>query len=319
MNGSQISTVFLSICASALAFIVSYILLFNEGQARRQVSQRVAKFTEKPKSTLYALKKEKMAKSAATAADNVPFLEHLGNELLLADIIVKPEEFLAFWLCLIFVPAGLVGLFTSKLIPSITLAVVFAFLPPWYVNHQKKKRTALFESQLGDALIVMCNCIRSGLTFQQALETSADQMDPPISQEFARVVREIKYGNSLEKALNNMVKRVGSEDLMLAVSAVNIQRQTGGNLSEILENISVTIKDRQKIKDDIRVLTATGRISGLVIGLLPIVIGLILLLMNPDYILLFFKSTLGIAMLIVAAVMETIGFLVVKKITTVKY
>lgn len=318
MNGLPISVVFLSVCAAALAFLLSYILLSRKGLARRQVGRRVAKFTEKPKSALYALKKEKKARSAGKG-DSTPLLEHLGNELLLADIIVKPEEFLAFWLCVVFVPAGLTGLFTSQLIPAVTLAVLGAFVPPLYVGRKKQKRTALFEAQLGDALIVMCNCIRSGLTFQQALETSAEQTDPPISQEFARAVREIKYGNPLEKALNNMASRVGSDDLTLAVSAVNIQRQTGGNLSEILETISVTIKDRQKIRADIRVLTATGRISGLVIGFLPIGIGLALLIINPGYIKLFFQSTLGIGMLAAAAVMETVGFLVVKKITTVKY
>jgi tight adherence protein B len=116
-----------------------------------------------------------------------------------------------------------------------------------------------------------------------------------------------------------MASRVGSVDLMLAVSAVNIQRQTGGNLSVILGNISTTIKERQKIKDDIRVLTATGRISGAVIGSIPVGIALILLLINPDYIMMFFDTQIGIFMLIVAAIMETIGFLVVKKMVTVKY
>jgi tight adherence protein B len=106
---------------------------------------------------------------------------------------------------------------------------------------------------------------------------------------------------------------------MMTVAAVEIQRQVGGNMMEILENISGTIKDRLKLKDDIRVMTATGRTSGLVIGLLPLFISLILMLLNPSYIMTFFETSLGIGMLITAAVMEVIGFLVVNKMVTIKY
>jgi tight adherence protein B len=123
----------------------------------------------------------------------------------------------------------------------------------------------------------------------------------------------------MEKALSNMVKRVGGDDTVLMVSAINIQKQTGGNLSDILQTISETIKERQTLKKDIRVLTATGRISGMIIGMLPIGIGLMLLLINPDYIMSFFNTEIGIFMLIAAAALEIIGFLFVKKIVTVKF
>ena len=265
MSGLLISAVVLSISISILVFCIVFILLFHIGAERRQVSARVSKFTEKPKSAMYSIKNKKHKPGNTTPnISKIKLLDIIGNELLLANILIKPEEFLVLWLIVIFVPAGLVILFTSELIPSVTLIVLGVLLPPAYIRNQKKKRTAKFESQLGDALIVIGNCIRSGLTFQQAMETISNEMDAPIGQEFTRVVREIRYGNNLEKALNNMASRVGSVDLMLAVSAVNIQRQTGGNLSVILGNISTTIKERQKIKDDIRVLTATGRISGAV-------------------------------------------------------
>lgn len=319
MNGLEISAAVMSASASVLMFIVAYILTFYIGAVRRNVRKRISKLTEKPPSAMYSLKKESKKRKSEEFDSKIKILDAIGNELLLANIIVKPEEYLAFWLIVIFVPASLVMLFTSEIIPSVTLMLLGIILPPVYIKNQQKKHIAKFDSQLGDTLMVICNCIRSGLTFQQALETSADQMDEPISKEFGRVIREIRYGNSLEKALNNMVKRVGSVDLMLAVSAVNIQKQTGGNLSVILENISKTIKERQKIKDDIRVMTATGRISGAVIGMLPIGIGLILLLMDPDYIKMFFQSELGMVMLVAAVIMEIIGFLFVKKIVTVKY
>lgn len=318
MSGLQISGLFLSLFTAVFMFLTALILVTKLSMQRRQVRERVSKFTEKPKSVRYIFKDSNKTKESS-AFSNMKVLDVIGNELLLANMMIKPEEFLIIWLILIFIPGGLVILFSSELIPAITLVGLGALLPPVYIKKQQKKRTMKFESQLADALMVMCNCIRSGLTFQQALETSAEQMDAPIGQEFGRVMREIKYGNNLEKALNNMVKRVGSVDLMLAVSAVNIQRQTGGNLSVILENIAATIKERQKVKDDIRVLTSTGRISGGIIGMLPVGMFLILLLINPDYIKLFFESQMGIMMLVVAGVMELIGFIVVKKIVTVKY
>lgn len=318
MNGLQISAILLCICASALVFLLSFIILFHSGKKRRTVVKRVAHFTEKPKSAVSILKRKNKT-SPLSGIKNFKLLDIIENELLLANIIIKPEEFFIIWLLIMFVPGGLVVLFTSQLIPSATLVLLGTILPPVYIKSQKKKRTILFESQLGDTLVIISNCIRSGLTFQQALETTVEQMEPPISQEFNRVIREVKFGNTLEKALNNMANRVGSADLTLAVTATNIQRQTGGNLSVILDTISTTIKERQKIKSEIRVLTSTGRISGIVIGSLPIVIAVILLLINPSYIMNFFESSLGSAMLIVAAVMEIIGFIVVRKIINIKY
>lgn len=318
MNGLLISSILLSIFTAAFMFCAAVIIVTRVSTQRMEIRNRVSKFTEKPKSARYVFKSRSKLKEASPFT-NMKLLDVIANELLLANMMIKPEEFLIIWLILIFIPAGLVILFSNELIPAVTLIGMGALLPPIYIKKQQKKRTMKFESQLSDALMVICNCIRSGLTFQQALETSAEQMDAPISQEFARVMREVRYGNNLEKALNNMVKRVGSVDLMLAVSAVNIQRQTGGNLSVILENIASTIKERQKVKDDIRVLTSTGRISGGVIGMLPVGMFLILLLINPDYIKLFFETQLGIILLFVAGIMELIGFLVVKKIVTVKY
>lgn len=319
MSGLQINAILLSVCIAILIFLAVYMIFYQWGSFQKKTAQRVLKLTEKPKSAMYAIMESKKENASPSLHSGTKFIEYLKNELILANILMKPEEFLVFWIVMIFVPSGLVLLFTSELIPAVTFMILGALLPPFYVSTQKKKRTLHFEAQLSDALMIICNCIRSGLTFQQAMETGVNETSPPISQEFTRVLREIQYGYTMEKALNNMVKRVGSNDLLLTVSAINIQHKTGGNLSDILESISATIKDRQKVKKDIRVLTATGRISGIIIGLLPIFIGVALLIINPDYVKLFFHTELGILMLVVAAIMETIGYLFVKKIVTVKY
>ena len=144
-------------------------------------------------------------------------------------------------------------------------------------------------------------------------------MPAPIGIEFGRVCNEIRYGATLEEALNNMVDRVKSADLMLVVSAVLIQRTTGGNLSEILSTISNTIRERIKIKGEISSITAQGRMSGLIIGSLPIAIAAILMVINPEYMTTFFTTTAGNIMLIISVVMEVLGFFAIRKVVTIEY
>jgi tight adherence protein B len=144
-------------------------------------------------------------------------------------------------------------------------------------------------------------------------------MPAPIGMEFGKVCNEIRYGATMEEALNNMVDRVKSPDLMLVVSAVLIQRTTGGNLSEILTTISQTIRDRIKIKGEISSITAQGRMSGLIIGALPICIAAVLMVVNPDYMSTFFTTGAGNVMLAVSIIMEVLGFFAIRKVVTIEY
>lgn len=267
------------------------------------------------------MRKEKRKRSADS---NMPMrskdlFDKVADELAGAGILMRAEEFMILWLLLSVVPAGLCALVWHNIITATALAVVFLVLPPLLVSRAKLKRVAQFDKQLGEALIVISNCLQSGLTLAQAMESIAAEMPDPIAREFARVLREIKLGSNMDRALESMEHRIKSDDLMLIVSAINIQRQLGGNLSEILENIAQTIKERLKLRDDIRVLTATGKTSGIIIGGLPLVIALLLMIINPSYIRTFVDTSQGRTMLIVAAMMELTGFLFVKKITTIKY
>lgn len=322
MTGSQISAIIFALALAAFFFVISFILVSKLTQKKRQIAGRVEKILPKEKSVLLEVRESRQndqpsKKRKSTISKKLSDL--LYNELTLADIKLKPEEFGVLWLALTFVPPGLVALFTGQMLSAVTLAVAGAGLPVFIVNNRKKKRTIAFESQLGDALIIICNCLRSGLSFQQAMEAIVKEMSPPVNVEFGRVLQEMQYGVPLEEALNNMTQRLKSPDLLLTVSAVNIQRQTGGNLSEILEIISETIKERIKIKGDIRTLTAQGRISGLVIGSLPLFLGGVLMVINSEYMLVMFTHPLGRTMLIVGAVMEIIGFTIIRKIVDIKY
>ena len=246
-------------------------------------------------------------------------MDTIFNELILADIMMKPEEFCLVWLGLTFIPSGLAALFKLGLMPSVTLAAVGAFLPIIFIKIKKGNRIKAFEAQLGDTLIMMCNGLKSGFSFQQTMENVANDMPAPIGMEFGRVCNEIRYGATMEEALNNMAERVKSPDLMLVVSAVLIQRTTGGNLSEILSTISETIRDRIKIKGEISSITAQGRMSGIIIGALPVGIAVILMVINPEYMSTFFTTTVGNIMLTVSVIMEILGFLAIRKVVTIEY
>ena len=322
MTGSQISAIIFALALAAFFFVISFILVSKLTQKKRQVAGRVEKILPKEKSVLSQVRESRQNDQPSKKRRfliNKKFSDLLYNELTLADIKLKPEEFGVLWLILTFLPSGLVGLFSGAMLSAVVLAIAGAGVPVLIVNSRKKKRTIAFEVQLGDALIIICNCLRSGLSFQQAMEAIVKEMSPPVNVEFGRVLQEMQYGVPLEEALNSMTQRLKSPDLLLTVSAVNIQRQTGGNLSEILEIISETIKERIKIKGDIRTLTAQGRISGLIIGSLPLALGGLLAVINPAYMSLMFTNPLGRTMLIVGVVMELIGFTFIKKIVDIKY
>ena len=264
-------------------------------------------------------KKKRKAKNDKNLETKIKFLMKLSNELSLSGILIRPSELLFIWAILTLVPSSLILAFSRDFMVTLGVFLIGLFLPPMFMHFKKVKRVELFEKQLVDGVAIICNCLRSGLTFQQALDSIANEMADPIAKEFGRVLREIKLGNSLEKAMLNMSARLGSKDFGLIVSAVLIQRQVGGNLSEILASIAATIKERYKIKNDIKVLTTTGRTSGLVIGCMPIIILLFFMLINPDYVRSFFDSTIGIVLIVTAAVLETIGFIIIRKMVNIKY
>lgn len=243
----------------------------------------------------------------------------LVDQLTGAGVPIRPEEYMLVWIGLALVPSTLAAVLGARMFACMVLAMTGLALPPAYVKLMKVKRIRAFEAQLGDALMSISNCLKSGLTFQQGMMNVSEQMPEPISKEFARTLREIQLGNTMEGALNNLARRIPSPDLKLMITAVLITRQVGGSLSEVMDSIARTIIDRLRVKAEIHTLTSQGRMSGIIIGCLPIAIGIILSLINPSYMSFFVTEELGRTLLMVAAGMETVGFIVIKKMVTVKY
>lgn len=193
-----------------------------------------------------------------------------------------------------------------------------AAVPAIYLKRRQSARRKMFADQLLDAITLISNSLKSGYSFLQSIDLVARELPSPISDEFQKVLQEIKLGIPFEQAVKGLLDRVENDDLDLVMTSVNIQRQVGGNLSEILDRIAHTIRDRIRIKGQIRTLTAQGRMSGMILSLLPVALGLFLLLINPEYVSLLISRPIGRILLMAAAFMQVIGMLIIRKIVDIK-
>ena len=175
-----------------------------------------------------------------------------------------------------------------------------------------------FDEQLTDALGTMSNALRAGFSISQAFESVAESDLHPISDEFELLLQQLRVGMSFDDALASLEKRIGSDDLTLVVTAIDIARKTGGNLTEIFDRISETIRDRMRIERKVRTLTAQGRLQGLIVSLMPLLLCIVMTMMKPGLMIPFLTSLNGIVCLAVASVMVFAGWLIIRKIVTIK-
>lgn len=247
---------------------------------------------------------------------------NLSRELARADLKLKPVEYIA--LMVVFAAGGgLISwyIFGQSVLFAIPGAFVGSLVPRIYVKRQQSQRLINFNNQLADMLNLMVNGLRAGYSSMQAMEAVSREMPPPISDEFRRVVQEMQLGISMERALDNLLRRIPSDDLDLVVAAMNVQREVGGNLAEILDTISHTIRERVRIKGEIRVLTSQVMYSGRFLAMMPIIIALALFALNRPYMMQFFNPEtrmFGIPMLIVGGLMIMAGYFVMVKIATIE-
>jgi tight adherence protein B len=242
----------------------------------------------------------------------------IEHKLIQAGLPLKGSEFLVICLGSTFFLGILFLLLSGKVIIAMLGFAVGFSLPLFVLRVIIERRVKAFNDQLGDCLVLIANSLRTGYSFMQAIQMVSSEMLPPISVEFARTLREMNLGITTEEALNNLAKRINSDDLDLVLTAVMIQRQIGGNLAEILDNIAGTIRERLKIKGQIKTLTAQGRISGLIVGVLPIGLGLVIQVINPEYVRVLFTTDIGLFMVGGAVVSQIFGIFVIRKIVNIE-
>ncbi len=205
-------------------------------------------------------------------------------------------------------------LFNKNIVASLLVACFGLFLPYVVLLTMVNRRFLLFDKLFGDALALMANTLRSGFSFRQALQIIARDMPSPIAEEFDILNQELNWGLSLEEALNNFYKRVPNEHVRLFITSVIIQNESGGSLSNILGKISETINSRQRLQNELNSLTAQGKASGLIVGLLPLAVGLVVSVVNPGYLTPLFTEPLGKMILAGAVFSELFGALIIKSL-----
>jgi tight adherence protein B len=246
--------------------------------------------------------------------------DRVARELARADLKFKVVEYYA----LIFMSTlslGAIAFLLQRQLPAFIIgAIVGFFLPRLYVKRQQGIRLTKFNDQLGDMLNLTVNGLRAGYSTMQAMEAVSRELPTPMSDEFRRVVQEMQIGIPMDKALDNLLRRIPSEDLDFVITAINVQREVGGNLSEILDTISFTIRERVRIKGEIRVMTAQVRTSGLVLALIPMFLAGALYFISPEYIGGFFSRGPLCGWLAVGTIVGMIaaGYFVMMKIADIE-
>ncbi|HEV8516183.1 MAG TPA: type II secretion system F family protein [Candidatus Limnocylindrales bacterium] len=265
------------------------------------------------------------------AVEQRDFGANLAREIARADLKLKPSEYLAIWgAAIVGIPAAMFvlgAIFPTLRSPVFLIggAVIGFFAPRFWLKHRQGQRLKAFNTRLADTITLIANALRAGSSFLQAIEMVVRESEPPISTEFGRVIREVNLGLPFDEALQNMVRRVRSDDLELMATAISVQHQVGGNLAEILDSIAYTIRERVRIKGEIRTLTAQQRLSGLVVGLLPIGLTGALTVIAPGYMDPMFQKPpevyglpAGTIILAFGGFMMFLGFMAIRKIVDIE-
>ncbi len=248
------------------------------------------------------------------------YMEKVASQVKELDgLYVKMEPRKLFYLNVTtsFLVFAVVSLVTGSIIAGLVVCPAGMFVSKVFIGFTRRRRLRLFNEQFIDAIGIVSNALKSGLSLQQAIARVAAQYPAPLSQELSMVGKETAMGTPLEQALVNLGRRIESEDLDLFVTATNVVKDVGGNLSEMFDSIADTLRERNTIQGKIRALTAQGRMQGIVIGLMPVALGLILYKLDPNLIVPLFKDPIGWAILFVIVLFEAIGAFFIAKIVRI--
>lgn len=314
-----------SLLFAFLFFILLFLGLTTVLRRRREMAERIQMYSgyrpsvvrkaspfEMLRSRLHEIFAEKAKRSGTSGRSRLDLM------MVRAGLPLLGSEFLA-------ISAGLsllvfVIFALATLNPVTGLLAVLLFLAADFVFVQRRiaKRLNNFQRQLADCLSLVANSLRAGFSFLQTMEIISREMEPPMSTEFSRVMRDTSLGKSLDEALHDMDERVGSADFSLVVTAVLIQQQVGGNLATILDTIRETISERIRLRREIGTLTAQGRAAGIILACIPIVLFMFFYLTSPEFIKPLLSTSIGHFAIGAAVVMEVIGFIIINRIVNIK-
>lgn len=309
---------------SVVLLVVGIVITVREEQS--VLDDRFSHYVEEEFEDAVALAEEQKTSAFSEWLDikleESKFGDRIATNLARADLKLRPSEYVAAMI----IAAFLLGFFAwaiggQEIISALIGAVLGGLMPRIYMKRQQNKRITTFGNQLPDMLNLVVNGLRAGYSTMQALESVSKELPPPLSEEFNRVVKEMQLGIAMDESLNNMHRRIPSDDLDLIITAINVQREVGGNLAEILDMISYTIRERIKIKGEIKVLVSQVIYSGRFLAMLPLILMGLLWFANREYLLTFFSPgnlLCGGIMLGIAAIMVASGYIVMNKLADIE-
>jgi tight adherence protein B len=324
------------VAAAAILVIAFGIAMSGSGSGvsarlERYASGRADKPAQGSGSLAEAIQSSQALLQLNKVVEQRDFGANLAREIARADLKLKVSEYLMIWAAstlgiplVMIVLSPFVEAFRSPLLWVVGALIGF-LIPRFWLGRRKNSRLGAFNKQLPDTITLIANALRAGSSFLQAIEMVVREARPPVSTEFARVIREVNLGLPFEQALENMVRRVRSDDLELMATAISIQHTVGGNLAEILDSIAFTIRERVRIKGEIRTLTAQQRLSGYVVGFLPIGLASFLFIAAPSFLQPMFDDRVsilglpaGVVILMIGGIAMFLGFMIIRRIVDIE-
>lgn len=315
----------ISLLFAFLFFLLLFLGLQVLLRRKREMAERIQMFSgyqpsvvrrasvfEVLRSRLHEIFAEKAKRSGSSRRSRLDLMMVRAGLPLLGSEFLAISAGLSLFVFIIF------ALATFNLVTGLLAAFLFLAADFVFVQRRITKRLNSFQRQLADCLSLVANSLRAGFSFLQTMEIISREMEPPMSTEFERVMRDTSLGKSLDEALHDMDERVGSADFSLVVTAVLIQQQVGGNLATILDTIRETISERIRLRREIGTLTAQGRATGIILACIPIALFMFFYLTSPEFIKPLLTTSIGHLAIGAAAVMEIIGFIIITKIVDIK-
>lgn len=312
----------LTLMAAAAAFIGTLLVSIGVVQARGSKSRVLARI-DALESTYSSARGEGVgAVPLALRRRGSVWTENTLKELDRAGLALKLHEYTVIRVLLAFLLAIfsylLLGSGTLALMAALPIGVLGFMLPRFYIQYRINRELNKFNGQLEEMINMVSNSMRAGFGLLQALEFAAEQLPPPISTEIGRVVRDTSMGATLEHSLLNLGERMPSHDLGIIITAILVQRETGSNLSEVLDHVSNTIRERGRMRGEIKTLTSQKKLSGFVVGAMPLVMVLGFFAINPDYMALLFNTGIGKFLLFVGISLDVIGIMWIRRIVNIE-
>ncbi len=324
MNPVLISSVIFLIAVLFVGGVYFFIWELPEREKRKKIKERLESISEAgrraPTPELELIKNELLSDVPAINKLLLQFshTNRLRKLISQADMKMKVGTFILLSICIFAAGVLLSNLVLNILIVNILIGAFLAFLPLFIVLYKRKKRFRKFEELFPEALELLTRAVKAGHAFNTGMDMIAEEMADPIGSEFRITYDEQNFGLPLKQALYNMVDRIPLLDLKFFVTAILMQRETGGNLAEILTNLSHVIRERFKIMGEVRTFSAQGRLTGYILTCVPIAMGFILSFMNWDYMQALFKEKIGHYMLAGAMFCQVLGYIIIRKIVNIK-